>query len=121
MSVFLELPESRIIHKGKCFFIVRDIYPVSPGHSLIISNELKTDYFQLSEEEKQELNTMIVKAKDLVEQEFFPDGYNIGMNCGVHAGQTVMHFHCHLIPRYKGDMENPRGGVRHCIQGKGYY
>lgn len=121
MSVFLELPESRIIHKGKCFFIVRDIYPVSPGHSLIISNELKTDYFQLSEVEKQELNTMIVKAKELVEQEFSPDGYNIGMNCGEYAGQTVMHFHCHLIPRYKGDMENPRGGVRHCIQGKGYY
>ena len=121
MSVFIELPESRIIHKGKYFFIVRDIYPVSPGHSLIISNELKTDYFQLSEEEKQELNTMILKAKELVEQEYNPDGYNIGMNCGEYAGQTVMHFHCHLIPRYKGDMENPRGGVRHCIQGKGYY
>ena len=121
MSVFIELPESRIIHKGKYFFIVRDIYPVSPGHSLIISNELKTDYFQLSEEEKQELNTMILKAKELVEQEYNPDGYNIGMNCGEYAGQTVMHFHCHLIPRYKGDMENPRGGVRHCIVGKGYY
>lgn len=55
------------------------------------------------------------------EREFAPDGYNIGMNCGEAAGQTVMHFHCHLIPRYKGDMENPRGGIRHCIAGKGYY
>jgi diadenosine tetraphosphate (Ap4A) HIT family hydrolase len=64
---------------------------------------------------------LIDKAKDLIDYEFTPDGYNIGMNCGFAAGQTVMHFHCHVIPRYFGDMENPRGGVRHCIQGKGYY
>jgi len=121
MSVFLELSDNRIIYKGKYFFIVRDIYPVSPGHTLIISNELKADYFQLSEEEKQELNNMIFKAKELIELEFSPDGYNIGMNCGEDAGQTVMHFHCHVIPRYKGDMENPRGGIRHCVQGKGDY
>jgi len=50
-----------------------------------------------------------------------PDGYNIGMNCGSAAGQTVMHFHCHVIPRYKGDMADPRGGVRHVVAGKGYY
>ena len=50
-----------------------------------------------------------------------PDGYNIGMNCGTAAGQTIMHFHCHIIPRYKGDTPNPRGGIRHCIPGKGDY
>ena len=56
-----------------------------------------------------------------IEKKHSPSGYNIGMNCGEDAGQTVMHFHCHIIPRYKGDMENPRGGIRHCVEGKGYY
>ncbi len=69
-----------------------------------------------------EPNTItIMKAKELIEKEFQPDGYNIGMNCGKAAGQTVFHFHCHVIPRYKGDMEDPTGGVRHSVEGKGYY
>jgi diadenosine tetraphosphate (Ap4A) HIT family hydrolase len=121
MSIFLELPEDRILFRGNHFFIIRDAFPVSLGHSLIISNELKADFFQLSASEKLDLAAMILQAKDLIEQEFSPDGYNIGMNCGEYAGQTVMHFHCHVIPRYKGDMANPKGGVRHCVQGKGYY
>lgn len=121
MSVFLTIPEKEVIYRGKSFFIIRDQYPVSPGHSLIISNEVKLDYFQLSEEEKAELAEMIDVAKDKVEEEFQPDGYNIGMNCGTAAGQTVMHFHLHLIPRYQNDTPNPRGGIRHCIPGKGYY
>jgi diadenosine tetraphosphate (Ap4A) HIT family hydrolase len=121
MSVFSQIPDDRIIYKGEHFFLIRDAFPVSPGHTLIISNKEKADYFQLDENERQELTKLIVTAKELVEKEFSPDGYNIGMNCGEAAGQTVMHFHCHVIPRYKGDMENPRGGVRHCISGKGYY
>ena len=67
------------------------------------------------------MNVTIELAKSIIEKEHEPDGYNIGMNCGESAGQTVFHFHCHLIPRYKGDMENPRGGIRHCINGKGNY
>lgn len=121
MSVFLDLPPDRIIYRGKRFFIIYDSYPVSPGHLLIISNELKVDFYDLDESEWNELPEMIKKAKDIIENEHSPDGYNIGMNCGEAAGQTVMHFHCHVIPRYKGDMVNPRGGVRHCIKGKGYY
>ncbi|WP_242928598.1 HIT family protein [Pontibacter vulgaris] len=121
MSVFLEIPEDRIIYKDKYFFIIKDKYPVSEGHSLIISNKLRSDYFDLSEEEKHHLINVIEICKLLIEEEFTPDGYNIGMNCGAVAGQTVMHFHCHLIPRYKGDMANPRGGIRHCVEGKGYY
>jgi len=88
---------------------------------LIVSKEEKENYFNLDEQERIELNELLVKAKKLVDAKFNPDGYNIGMNCGETAGQTVMHFHCHLIPRYKGDMDNPRGGIRHCIKGKGYY
>jgi diadenosine tetraphosphate (Ap4A) HIT family hydrolase len=121
MSVFLTIPENRIIHRGDLFFLIRDIYPVSPGHTLIITNELKKDYFELSEDELAELPLMIAMAKHLIEEEFQPDGYNIGMNCGESAGQTVFHFHCHVIPRYNGDMEDPRGGVRGVIPEKQKY
>jgi diadenosine tetraphosphate (Ap4A) HIT family hydrolase len=82
---------------------------------------MRPDYFALTLEEQQHLSLVITQAKRLIKQEYHPDGYNIGMNCGETAGQTVPHFHCHLIPRYKGDMDNPRGGVHHCIAGKGYY
>lgn len=121
MSVFIELPKERIIYENEFFFIIQDGFPVSPGHLLIISRDLKKDYFDLSEQEKIQLSFVIEKGKSIIEEKHKPDGYNIGMNCGVAAGQTVMHFHCHLIPRYHGDMEDPRGGVRHCITGKGYY
>ena len=121
MKDFSEIQEERKIYKNEHFFIIKDSFPVSPGHLLIISNQVKTDYFSLSEEEKIQLNKTIEIAKEIIEKEYEPDGYNIGMNCGEAAGQTIPHFHCHLIPRYKGDMEDPRGGVRHCIIGKGYY
>ena len=121
MSVFLSIPEDRIIYRGKYFFIIYDAFPVSKDHVLIISNELREDYFSLTDEEQLELPKMINKAKAIIENKVSPDGYNIGMNCGLSAGQTVKHFHCHLIPRYHGDVENPRGGIRHCVMGKGYY
>jgi diadenosine tetraphosphate (Ap4A) HIT family hydrolase len=121
MKDFLNIESDRILFKNQFFFIIKDGFPVSPGHLLIISNLLKTDYFELTKEEKDNLNDVILVAKEIIEQEYKPDGYNIGMNCGSAAGQTVFHFHCHVIPRYIGDMENPRGGVRHCIEGKGNY
>jgi diadenosine tetraphosphate (Ap4A) HIT family hydrolase len=121
IMTFFEIPGERIVYKGEHFFIVKDLFPVSPGHSLIISNNLKKDYFELSSKERKNLDEIILEAKRLIELEFNPDGYNIGMNCGEAAGQTVFHFHCHVIPRYKGDMANPRGGVRHCIPEKGNY
>lgn len=121
MSVFSNIPKERIIYEGKYFYIIADQFPVSEGHLLIISKKEKTDFFDLDVYEKENLVTMITHAKYLIEEQFKPDGYNIGMNCGESAGQTVFHFHCHVIPRYKGDMENPRGGVRHCIAGKGNY
>jgi diadenosine tetraphosphate (Ap4A) HIT family hydrolase len=121
MSVFLNISSDKIIHKGRNFFLIYDSFPVSTGHILIISNEKKVDYFSLNNEEQKELTSLIEKAKTIIEKDNNPDGYNIGMNCGEAAGQTVMHFHCHVIPRYFGDMENPRGGIRHCIKDKGYY
>ena len=121
MSVFSKISEDRKIYSGKYFFLIYDGYPVSPGHILIISNKEKLDYFSLTEVEQNELTLLIKVAKKIIEKEHKPDGYNIGMNCGEAAGQTVMHFHCHVIPRYVGDVENPRGGIRHCIKDKGYY
>lgn len=121
MSVFTQLPPERILYRSQHFFIIEDGFPVSPGHLLIISNEGRADFFQLTKEEQVELANMILKAKELIELRQQPQGYNIGMNCGVAAGQTVMHLHCHVIPRYSGDMEDPKGGVRHCVKGKGYY
>lgn len=121
MKDFTNIESSRILFKNDFYFIIKDGFPVSPGHLLIISNKLRRDYFELTNEERLNLDEVILVAKEIVEREFSPDGYNIGMNCGEAAGQTVLHFHCHLIPRYIGDMENPRGGVRHCINGRGYY
>lgn len=120
-SPFYQIPKQSHLYSGNHFFIIKDKYPVNEGHLLIVSKELRQDFFELTEAEKEELPKLIHKAKEIIEYDHSPDGYNIGMNCGETAGQTVFHFHCHIIPRYEGDMKNPRGGVRHCVEGKGYY
>jgi diadenosine tetraphosphate (Ap4A) HIT family hydrolase len=121
MKDFLNIPADSIIYRNDHFFIIEDAYPVSPGHLLIISNIVKSDYFSLSLVEQHNLLGTIEVAKSIILDRYKPDGFNIGMNCGEAAGQTVFHFHCHLIPRYTGDMENPRGGIRYCIPDKGSY
>jgi diadenosine tetraphosphate (Ap4A) HIT family hydrolase len=121
MSVFQQIEPKHYVFETEHFFAIYDRFPVSPGHLLIISKTLKQDYFSLDDTEKDDLTKAINRGKDAIEEQHSPTGYNIGMNCGEDAGQTVMHFHCHIIPRYKGDMENPRGGIRHCVEGKGYY
>lgn len=121
MKDFSSIPKEKVLYQDEYFFIIEDSFPVSPGHLLIISNEVKTDYFELSPIEQSELHRCILKAKEIIETKHNPEGYNIGMNCGAVAGQTVMHFHCHVIPRFKGDMEDPRGGVRGVIPGKMKY
>ncbi len=121
MENFSNIDESQLLFKGNKFFIIRDKFPVSPGHFLIISSEDRKDYFDLDPAETTELQEMIHTCKEIIEKDYKPDGYNIGMNCGEAAGQTVFRFHCHVIPRYAGDMKDPRGGVRHCVEGKGGY
>ena len=102
--------------------MIRDRYPVNDGHSLIISRRASAvTFFDLTPVEQQELLQLIETVKTNLDRDLSPDGYNIGMNCGVAAGQTVMRFHCHLIPRFKGDVEDPRGGVRWCVPSKGNY
>lgn len=121
MKDFYELPFDRWILETERFFVIEDGFPVSQGHCLIISKAVKNTYFDLSAEEQAELVHVINAVKTIIEEDHSPDGYNIGMNCGAAAGQSVMHFHCHVIPRYVGDMENPKGGVRYCIPEKGLY
>jgi diadenosine tetraphosphate (Ap4A) HIT family hydrolase len=88
---------------------------------LIIPYRHVADYFETTVEEKAAIAEMIDRAREWVRQEHAPDGFNIGVNCGAAAGQSVMHVHIHLIPRYAGDMENPRGGVRGVIPDKQKY
>jgi len=97
---FLHLSEDRIINSTKHFHIIRDKYPVSENHMLIISKREVLDYFSLSGEELDDLHNAINEAKKFIVLYSSTDGYNIGMNCGAAAGQTVFHFHCHVIPRY---------------------
>jgi len=96
-----------------------DAHPVSKGHCLIIPKEHVVSFFELNSIGG--LFEMIKKAKAVVDEKYSPDGYNIGINDGRAAGRTVDHLHVHLIPRYEGDVKEPRGGVRHVIPGKGFY
>jgi len=118
---FLEIGTEKYIFESKYFFVIKDEFPVSQGHCLIISKQLRTDFFDLSSDERTELGDIIISTRKMIEESQSPDGYNIGMNCQSAGGQTVMHFHCHVIPRYFGDMADPRGGIRYCIPEKGNY
>lgn len=101
--------------------VVRDAYPVSPGHTLIIPKRHVGSFFELSGDERSELLALLDAAKSNLEQEFKPQAYNIGINDGAAAGQTIPHLHIHLIPRYEGDRPDPRGGVRWIIPEKADY
>ncbi len=118
---FCTLPPDRMLRQNKLALIIRDAHPVSPGHTLIIPKRHIASYFEASEDEKATLWALVDVAKELIETEFKPAAYNIGINDGPAAGQTVPHLHIHLIPRYEGDREDPRGGVRWVIPDKAKY
>jgi diadenosine tetraphosphate (Ap4A) HIT family hydrolase len=99
----------------------RDSYPVSPGHSLIVPFRHCSSFFDLTPEEVAACMELVAAERKIIDDEFSPDGYNIGVNVNAAAGQSICHVHIHLIPRYKGDSENPRGGVRHVLPEKAYY
>ena len=98
-----------------------DGYPVSPGHALIIPKRHVASYFDLTNHEREAMNVVLQYVKQKVDERFHPDGYNVGINVGEYAGQSVFHCHMHLIPRYKGDVPNPKGGVRGVIPSKQKY
>jgi diadenosine tetraphosphate (Ap4A) HIT family hydrolase len=102
-------------------FAIYDRYPVSEGHMLVISRRHAASYFQLDGEEKEDLWNLVERVREYLEEEYRPDGFNIGFNENVAAGQTIFHLHIHVIPRYEGDVDDPTGGIRNVIPGKGKY
>lgn len=94
---------------------LRDGYPVSPGHLLLVPRRHVADWFEATPAEQQALTEAIGSARAAILKDHQPDGFNIGINAGEAAGQTVMHLHVHVIPRYRGDIADPRGGVRWVI------
>lgn len=100
---------------------IRDGFPVSPGHTLIIPKRHVSSFFEITESERADLLSLLTAARNDLEREYHPAGYNIGINDGPAAGQTVAHLHIHLIPRYEGDRPDPRGGVRWVLPDKADY
>ena len=96
-----------------------DLFPVSRGHMLIAPKRATPQIFDLNDAEYSACFDLVRRTKDYLKGKYSPDGFNIGINCGETAGQTVFHAHIHVIPRYKDDVPNPRGGVRNVIPGKG--
>ena len=120
--IFCNMESSRKIDENDLFYVIRDGFPVTSLHTLIIPKRHVETYFGLTETEVLSMNILINKHKELIEKEDTTvSGFNIGMNCGEDAGQTVFHCHVHLIPRRKGDMDEPRGGVRGVIPNKRTY
>ena len=118
-SPFLEKKERLL--ENEVGFVIYDGYPASKGHCLIVPHRVYSDYFESTNEEVIGLQKLVLETKKLLDEKFQPDGFNVGINSGETGGQTVPHVHIHLIPRYKGDMENPRGGVRGVIPSKQKY
>ena len=118
---FCNISPDRIISESDYTITIRDGFPVADGHTLIIPKRHVESFFDLKAIEKAAILQALNEAKGTLDREFSPDGVNIGINDGEAAGQTVMHLHVHLIPRYKGDTEDPRGGVRHVFPGMARY
>jgi diadenosine tetraphosphate (Ap4A) HIT family hydrolase len=116
------IDRGRIVEENELAFVVRDAFPVTEHHSLFIPKRHVLDYFGVSQSEVSAIHALLHSQKDhLLKLDPTIDGFNIGMNCGQTAGQSVWHCHVHLIPRRKGDVEFPKGGVRHVIPYKGNY
>lgn len=120
-SPFLAIPSDRWVAANELAFAVRDGFPVSDGHTLVVTRRLVPDFFACTEAERAALMALVDVVRRDLDETHHPDGYNVGFNAGAAAGQTVPHVHVHVIPRYRGDVDDPRGGVRHVIPGRGNY
>ncbi len=118
---FCSLPHERIVQENEHALWIYDGYPVSPGHSLIIPKRHVGSFFDVSTEERMGMLALLDLAKAAVDDQYHPDAYNIGINDGAAAGQTVPHLHLHLIPRSSADVADARGGVRWVIPDKADY
>lgn len=114
------VPNGSLTRNNSCFAIY-DNYPVTKGHTLVISKRHVRTYFDLTQSEKEEVWKLVEQVKEALSAQYSPTGFNVGFNAGETAGQTVLHCHIHVIPRYHGDMDDPRGGVRGVIPAKQKY
>ncbi len=114
-------PEDKVFHRTNEVIGFWDAFPVSPGHALLVPCRHVATWFDATPEEQQELLRAVDVVRQTIERTYSPDGFNIGINVGQAAGQTVFHLHVHVIPRYKGDVPDPTGGVRGVIPGKASY
>ena len=119
--LFCSAPPEQVLIEHSHALALRDSYPVSPGHSLIIPRRHVVTFFDATDEERLAMLKLLDEMKTRLDREHKPDGFNIGINNGAAAGQTVMHLHIHLIPRYAGDTPDPRGGVRWIFPEKAAY
>ena len=118
---FCSMDISRVLISNQFAIATPDAFPVSEGHTLIIPRRHISSIFEATEEELVHIFKLVAQTRVLLNEQFQPQGLNIGINDGVAAGQTVMHLHIHLIPRYKGDQSDPRGGVRWIFPDKAKY
>ena len=109
---FCNLPLARLVQANDLALVIRDAFPVSSGHTLVLPRRHVGSFFKLEPPERDAVFELLDLARRDLDQTLHPGGYNIGINDGLAAGQTVAHLHVHLIPRYKGDQADPRGGVR---------
>lgn len=122
-SPFLSNSSETWITANDAAFAIFDNYPVTPGHVLVVTRRLVPTWFEATQAEQAAVMLLVNDVKSILDELLKPkpDGYNVGFNAGEAAGQTVPHLHIHVIPRYKGDVADPRGGIRHVIPGKGNY
>jgi len=118
---FCPPPADRLVASNELAVAIRDGYPVSPGHTLVIPKRHVASLAEITEDEVEAMWSLLAGARAKLDAELKPDGYNVGVNDGRAAGQTVMHLHVHLIPRFDGDRPDPRGGVRWVIPDKADY
>ena len=118
---FCNLGDSRIILSNGHAMAIYDGFPVSPGHTLVIPKRHIASFFEATKEEQGAMLDLLSDMRQRLQAEHNPGGFNIGINDGAAAGQTVMHLHIHLIPRYAGDQPDPRGGVRWIFPDKAAY
>ena len=118
---FCRVEDEPFIAANDLAFARYDGFPVSKGHALIIPRRHIADFFDLTPEEMMAVYELLRRARDLIHDQSGPDGFNIGVNVGRTAGQTVMHVHLHIIPRYSGDVVDPTGGIRNVLPGMGPY
>jgi diadenosine tetraphosphate (Ap4A) HIT family hydrolase len=118
---FCSAPANKIIFENNLVKAFWDAYPVSSGHALVVPKRHFPSLFEIANDEADAIFNAIHETRSIIEKKYSPHGYNIGINEGEAAGQTIMHLHVHVIPRYKSDSEDPRGGIRWIFPDKARY